>query len=57
MSTTIAPESADVTKNMTVKIKEVIAMTDAADELGITQPLVSQRIRSLEEELGSVLLD
>ncbi|MEC8081303.1 MAG: LysR family transcriptional regulator [Pseudomonadota bacterium] len=33
------------------------SMTAAADELGITQPLVSQRIRSLEEELGSVLLD
>ena len=29
VSTTIAPESADVTKKMTVKIKEVTAMTDA----------------------------
>lgn len=33
------------------------SMTAAADELGITQPLVSQRIRTLEDDLGSVLLD
>ncbi len=33
------------------------SMTAAAEELGITQPLVSQRIRSLEEVLGGVLID
>ncbi|MEO9655490.1 LysR substrate-binding domain-containing protein [Marinomonas sp.] len=33
------------------------SMTDAAHELGITQPLVSQRIRSLEEIIGGILID
>lgn len=33
------------------------SMTAAARDLGITQPLVSQRIRALEETLGGVLLD
>ncbi|EAQ63181.1 Transcriptional Regulator, LysR family protein [Marinomonas sp. MED121] len=33
------------------------SMTAAAKELGITQPLVSQRIRSLEDYMGGVLLD
>lgn len=32
-------------------------MTRAADELGISQPLISQRIRSLEEVVGGVLVD
>lgn len=33
------------------------SMTFAAKELNITQPLVSQRIRALEEYVGGVLLD
>jgi DNA-binding transcriptional LysR family regulator len=33
------------------------SMTLAAEELGITQPLVSQRIRSLEEVLGGILIN
>ncbi|MDV6253999.1 LysR family transcriptional regulator [Vibrio sp. EA2] len=33
------------------------SMTAAARELGISQPLVSQRIRSLEEDLGLILVD
>lgn len=33
------------------------SMTAAARELGITQPLVSQRIRALEDSVGGVLLD
>ena len=33
------------------------SMTAAAKELGITQPLVSQRIRSLEDYIGGILLD
>ncbi|MGO3346547.1 MAG: LysR family transcriptional regulator [Marinomonas sp.] len=33
------------------------SMTAASQELNITQPLVSQRIRSLEELLGGILID
>jgi len=33
------------------------SMTLAAEELGISQPLVSQRIRALEEVLGGVLIN
>lgn len=33
------------------------SMSAAAKELCISQPLVSQRIRALEEELGIVLVD
>lgn len=33
------------------------SMTSAARELAITQPLVSQRIRALEEYVGGILLD
>jgi DNA-binding transcriptional LysR family regulator len=33
------------------------SMTLAAEELGITQPLVSQRIRALEDLLGGVLIN
>lgn len=33
------------------------SMTLAAEELGITQPLVSQRIRALEDIVGGILID
>ncbi|MCW4630044.1 MULTISPECIES: LysR family transcriptional regulator [Marinomonas] len=46
--------SALIAFEMTVKKG---SMTSAAEELGITQPLVSQRIRALEEYVGGVLLD
>jgi len=33
------------------------SMTAAAKELGVTQPLVSQRVRALEDAVGGVLID